>query len=101
MSIYCRMFVITKTNTNQNKAIMNLQDFTNREEKLGYKRLNETYINEFGEKLYGFTYKKNKWSINHWFINTGDYMMFDHTYSTDYGWAKKRPNKQAWRLMLG
>tara|TARA_R110000796_G_C14475700_1_gene426105 strand:+ start:700 stop:990 length:291 start_codon:yes stop_codon:yes gene_type:complete len=95
------MFVITKTNTNQNKAIMNLQDFTNRAEKLGYKRITDTYENKFGEKLYAFTYEKSDYHIYHWFIDFNDYMLFSHTYSTDSGWTKKSRNKQAWRLILG
>lgn len=99
------MFVITKTNTNQNKAIMNLQDFTNQAEKLGYKRLSDTYETRLGEKIYGFTYEKSDYNIYHWFresvSGTDTYMMFEHTYSTDTGRTSKRRNNQVWRLILG
>ncbi len=80
---------------------MNLQEFTSQAEKLGYKKINDTYEDRFGDKIYGFTYEKSDYHIYHWFKQIGGHMYFDHTYSTDYGWTKKKPNKQALRLMFG
>ncbi len=77
---------------------MNLQEFTSQAEKLGYKRLSRTFKNELGCTIYGFTYEKNNWSLNHWFMEIDERMYFDHTYSTDTGRISNKPNKQVWRL---
>jgi len=94
-----------KTNTNQKKAIMNLQEFTSQAEKLGYKRISDTYT-KYGQTVYGFTYEKNDNHVYHWFresVISGEdgYMMFEHTYSTDTGRTSKRRSNQVWRLLLG
>ncbi len=84
---------------------MNLQEFTSQAEKLGYKRINDTYT-KFGETVYGFTYEKSDYHIYHWFresviSKTDRYMIFEHTYSSDNGRTSKRRSKQVLRLIFG
>ncbi len=83
---------------------MNLQEFTTSAEKLGYKRITDTYT-KYGQTVYGFTYEKNDNHVYHWFrecvTKTDTCMVFEHTYSTDTGRMSKRRSNQVWRLIFG